>query len=400
MTEPTHNPRLDINKATEFVNSNFDSSVVPSLVEFIKIPNLSRAYDTEWNTNGHQERAAQHVKAWVESLHIRGLKSEIIKEEALSPIIYTEVEGDLPYTVFYYGHFDKQPPMDGWNEGMGALIPVIKNGKLYGRGGADDGYSTYGTFLSILACQQQGLKIPRCVMVTEGDEESGSVHMATYLEKLKSRIGNPLLCFCLDSGTLDYETFWLTNSLRGMLSVTVTVEVLEQGVHSGDASGVVPSSFRVLRQLIERLECAKTGELVQELYHDIPPQRYKELYDVAETLGQAAIKQFPLTKGVKNVTENPLKALIGRGWEPKLAVTGASGFPDVSVAGNVMRSKSTLKLSVRLPPTFDAEEAKKVIADLFTKDVPYNAKVTLDKWQSASGWNAPNYSTYLENAVA
>lgn len=158
---------------------------------------------------------------------------------------------------------------------MGPNIPVIKNGRLYGRGGADDGYATYGTFLSILALQQQGLKIPRCVMITEGDEESGSVHMAHYLEKLRKRIGEPLICFCLDSGTLTYDTFWLTNSLRGMMAVVVTVDVLEQGVHSGDASGIVPSSFRIMRQLIERLEDSETGMMTPKLQKDIPPQRYQ-----------------------------------------------------------------------------------------------------------------------------
>lgn len=151
--------------------------------------------------------------------------------------------------------------MHGWFEGLDAIKPVIKDGKLYGRGGADDGYATYGTFLSILANQVQGVKLPRCVMITEGDEESGSAHMAAYLDHLKGRIGKPEICFCLDSGTIDYETFWLTNSLRGMLSCVVRVDILENGVHSGDASGIVPSSFRIIRQLIDRLEDAETGNV-------------------------------------------------------------------------------------------------------------------------------------------
>lgn len=220
---------------------------MPSILDYIRIPNLSRAFDPDWQTNGLALKAAEHIKSWVEKLGIKGLKSEIIIDEGLSPLIYTEVEGDLPYTVFYYGHYDKQPHMTGWREGLSPIEPVIQNGKLYGRGGADDGYATYGTFLSILACQLQGIKLPRCVMITEGDEESGSLHMKHYLEKLKSRIGDPLLCFCLDSGTLDYETFYLTNSLRGLLSFNITVEILTEGVHSGDASGIVPSSFRIFR---------------------------------------------------------------------------------------------------------------------------------------------------------
>jgi len=150
-------------------------------------------------------------------------------------------------TVFYYGHFDKQPPFSGWEEDLGPTKPVIKNDKLYGRGGADDGYSTYSTMISIKACQELGLKTPRCVMITEGDEESGSAHMFQYMKLLKSRIGDPAICFCLDSGALDYESFWLTNSLRGVANATYTVDILKEGVHSGLASGIVPSSFRIIR---------------------------------------------------------------------------------------------------------------------------------------------------------
>jgi acetylornithine deacetylase/succinyl-diaminopimelate desuccinylase-like protein len=188
-----------------------------------------------------------------------GLTTEVIKDPGYSPIIFTEIKGDLPHTVFYYGHYDKQPPFGGWFEGLGATTPVIRDGRLYGRGGADDGYSTYGTILSIKALQEQGIRLPRCIMITEGDEESGSGHMGHYLEKLKDRIGSPKLCFCLDSGTIDYDSFWLTNSLRGILAFNMTVQILEQGVHSGDASGIVPSSFRIARSLLSRLEDEKTG---------------------------------------------------------------------------------------------------------------------------------------------
>lgn len=160
------------------------------MIEYIRIPNLSRDFDPEWETNGLLENAAEHIKNWVESLGLMGLSTEIIKDKGYSPIIFTEIAGELPYTILYYGHFDKQPPFTGWSEGLGPNSPVVKDNKLYGRGGADDGYSTYSTMLSIWALQKLGVKLPRCVMITEGDEESGD-HIDHYLETLGKRIGTP-----------------------------------------------------------------------------------------------------------------------------------------------------------------------------------------------------------------
>ncbi len=267
-------PAFDEKLAQQFISKLFDESVVPSLSDFVKIPNLSRNFDPEWATNGRLEEAAEHVRKWVLGLGIEGISSEIIKDEGYSPIVFSEIKGDLDVTLFFYGHYDKQPEMVGWDEGLGATKPVIKDGKLYGRGGADDGYATYGTMLAIKSIQEQKVPIPRCVMITEGDEESGSGHMPHYLEKLKARIGDPKIFFCLDSGTIDYDRFWLTNSLRGVYNFTLRVEVMESGVHSGDSAGIAPSAFRIARQLLDRLEDPKTGEVHKLLQVDVPPNRY------------------------------------------------------------------------------------------------------------------------------
>jgi acetylornithine deacetylase/succinyl-diaminopimelate desuccinylase-like protein len=296
----------------------------------------------------------------VDSFGIKGLKTEIIKEKGLSPIIFTEIEGDLPVTVFYYGHYDKQPPMtEGWRKGLGPYTPVIEGDKLYGRGGADDGYSTYSTMVSIRACQEQWIKIPRCVMITEGDEESGSAHMFEYMKLLKGRIGNPIILFCLDSWCLDYEGFWLTSSLRGMLIANYTIDILKEGVHSGAASGIVPSSFRIMRQMLKRIENVETGEIIPDFQVDIPPVRYEELYNVVHNMEKTAMPSFPFVKGAHSITSNPMTAFINRGWKAQLAVVGASDIPDAKTAGSVLRPRTTLKLSLRLPPTKSVEEAKK-----------------------------------------
>ena len=262
-------------------------------------------------------------------------------------------------TIFFYGHYDKQPPFTGWDEGLEAFKPVIKDNKLYGRGGADDGYATYGTIIAIKVMQDQGLPIPRCVMITEGDEESGSAHVEKYVVKLKERIGNPKLFFCLDSGTLDYERLWITNSLRGVVLGTLRVDVLSEGVHSGDASGIVPSSFRVMRMLLERLEDYKTGEMNETFHVDIPPTRYEEMCELVEIKKEGAIKEFPLLEGVERVKENLLSSLMWRGWKPQLAVIGSSGLPETSKSGNVSLPFTEIVISIRIPPTKDPKIAEK-----------------------------------------
>jgi len=303
-------------------------------------------------------------------------------------------------TIFYYGHYDKQPPMtEGWRKGLGPYTPVIEGDKLYGRGGADDGYSTYSTMVAIRACQEQGIKIPRCVMITEGDEESGSAHMFEYMKLLKHRIGNPTILFCLDSGTLDYDGFWLTNSLRGMLNAIYTIDILKEGVHSGAASGMVPSSFRIIRLMLERIENVETGEIIPDFQVDMPPVRYEEIYSVVENLDKVTLPKFPFVEGAHTMTSNPMTGIINRTWKATLSVVGAADIPDAKIAGSVLRPRTTLKLSLRLPPTKNIEEAKKTLEHHLKKNIPYGATATLDINAAAKGWSAPTYSTFLKNVI-
>lgn len=236
-------------------------------------------------------------------------------------------------------------------------------------------------------------------MITEGDEESGSAHMTEYMKLLKDRIGSPTMLFCLDSGTMDYQGFWLTNALRGMVAAEYTIEILREGVHSGAASGIVPSSFRIMRMMLDRLENTQTGEVIPDLQVNIPPLRYEELYRATSELGKDAMPYFPFVGNAHGVTSNTLQALINRGWKAQLAIVGAADIPESKTAGNVLRPKSTLKLSVRLPPTKAIEEAKKTLTEILTTNIPYNATATLTFGAAASGWSAPVYSPFLNDII-
>lgn len=401
MVEASHKSALDLAKTESLINNYFDKDALPALEEYIRIPNLSRAFDPDWATNGLFEKAADHLLKWATSQNVKGLKLEIIKEAGHSPVIFGEITAtaDKTGTLLFYGHFDKQPHMEGWREGLGPTKPVIENGRLYGRGASDDGYAIFATILAIKACQEQGLPHSRCVLLFECDEESGTGDLEHYCEKLMGRIGQPDIIFILDSGTLGYEQMWVTNSLRGYLVAKLKVDILTEGVHSGNASGVVPSTFRIARMILNRLENVETGEIHPAFHVNIPSERYKQAFDTSEVVKDGVIKMFPFVEGAKPVTADPFQVYLNRIWKPQLSITGADGLPATGIAGNVLRASTTLKLSLRLPPTLDPEQAKKTLVELLSKDAPYGAKVTVEA-AAGSGWNAPPTQPWLDSILA
>lgn len=149
--------------------------------------------------------------------------------------------------------------MEPWDEGLGPTTPVIRNGKLYGRGTVDDGYAVFACMLAIKNLQRQGVRWPRCVMVLEAEEESGSPHLLELLNAAKDTIGKPDFLLCMDSQTFDYKSMWLTSSKRGICNLDVTISAAKGGYHSGLVGGIVPETFRVFRALLDRIDDAKTA---------------------------------------------------------------------------------------------------------------------------------------------
>jgi acetylornithine deacetylase/succinyl-diaminopimelate desuccinylase-like protein len=394
---------MDTSRLTRYISDLWDAEIVPQLMDYIRIPNKSPMFDKDWVAHGHMDAAVKLMETWARTKlpALPGATLEVVRLEGRTPLIYIEVPGQNDDTVVLYGHLDKQPEMTGWSEGLGPWIPVLKGDKLYGRGGADDGYAIFGSLAALLALQEQGIPHARCVILIEACEESGSYDLPYYVDHLASRIGNPSLVVCLDSGCGNYEQLWLTTSLRGMTGGELTVRVLEEGVHSGDASGVVPSSFRILRELLSRLEDPETGRIKpKELYAEIPQQRIDQANVSAGVLGKEIYTKFPFVDGMHPVTEDLTELVLNRTWRPQLAVTGAEGMPPLDSAGNVLRPKTAVKLSLRVPPTLNGAKAGEFVKQLLEKDPPYGAKVSFKLEKDGSGWNAPQLSPWLEKAVA
>jgi len=400
-----------------FAARTWDEEIVPAVTNYIAIPAKSPMFDADWVANGHIERVITDAARWVESKQVAGLKLEVVRIAGRTPVIFFEVpatksggnEADAP-TICLYGHLDKQPEFNGWRNDLGPWTPKYVDGLLYGRGGADDGYAVYAAITAILALDKQGIPRPRCVGIIESCEESGSFDLPAYLDVLRPRLGNVGLVVCLDSGAGNYDQLWLTTSLRGMVSGVLKVEILSEGVHSGDSSGLVPSSFRILRQVLDRLEDSRTGELLPESFHcEIPADRIEQTRATAKILGEEVWRRFPWACGADGgatlpTTTDPMQALLNRTWKPTLSVTGADGFPELKNAGNVLRPYTAFKLSLRLPPLIDGNAAAAKLKTLLEDNAPYNAKVTFTAdgrvgAQGATGWNAPSLAPWLEDAL-
>jgi acetylornithine deacetylase/succinyl-diaminopimelate desuccinylase-like protein len=384
----------------QFVDEKWDDSIVPELVEYIRIPAKSPAFDPDWDKNGFIEEATQHIFKWCEQQPVPDMSCEIVRLPGRTPVILMEIPGEGDDTVLMYGHLDKQPEMTGWSDGLGPWEPVIRDGKLYGRGGADDGYAAYASLTALMALHREGIPHARCVVLIEACEESGSFDLPHYIDHLMDRIGSPSLVVCLDSGAGNYEQVWLTVSLRGMASGTLRADVLSEGVHSGYASGFVPSSFRILRQLISRLEDEGSGRILPDyLQSDIPEQRREQTRRMAETLGDEVEQAYPLCEGVQPQGDNLYERILNRTWRAALSVTGVDGMPPLASAGNVLRPYSALKLSMRLPPTVDGEQATILMKETLEAEPPLNAQVTFEPDHGATGWNAPEVAPWLEASL-
>ena len=393
------------------VEAAWTGQVLPSLTELVEIPALSPAFDASWAENGHLQAAVDHVRSWISARDLPGARTEVIELAGRSPLLLVDVPATAgaeggetgrrgEETVLLYGHLDKQPPAGKWSEGLGPWRPVVRDGRLYGRGSADDGYAGYAATAALEAVHAAGGAHTRAVLLLETGEESGSPDLPAYMEHLGDRLGRVTFVVCLDGGGGDYRRMWLTSSLRGMVKLTVTVRVLDSPQHSGLASGIVPSSFRILRQLLDRLEDSATGEItVAEMNVAIPADRRAEAEAVAAIDPGAPTRPYPLAAGMRPVSDDDAELILNNTWRPTLSVIGAAGLPEPAVAGNVLRAWTSLTLSVRTPPTADAKAAAEAVTKTLTTDVPYGATVEVSDVTAEDGWNAPPLAPWLADAL-
>jgi acetylornithine deacetylase/succinyl-diaminopimelate desuccinylase-like protein len=402
------------------IDEVWEAEILPTLTEYIRIPALSPAFDPDWAAHGHLHEATELLRGWAASRRIDGLRLEVVELPGRTPLLLAEIPpggasrhpgdsggsgapGDAESagdTVLLYGHLDKQPEMTGWRDGLGPWVPVRDGDRLYGRGGADDGYSMFAALAAIEAARRSHRPHARCVLMIEASEESGSIDLPAYVDALAPRLGPVSLVVCLDSGCADYDRLWLTTSLRGLTGGVLDVRVATEGLHSGAYGGVLPSTFRITRLLLDRVEDPSSGRvLLPEAWVDIPAERARQADETATILGDPTT-ELPLVAGAAiRAGRSDAEILLDRTWRPSLEVIGADGLPAVAHAGNVLRPRTALALSLRLPPGADPAAARDALAGALTGDPPYGAEVRFDAREAAPGWDAPPTAPWLDHAV-
>lgn len=387
----------------EHVTAVWDREILEPLQEYITIPNVSLAFEADWERLGHMERAVTLISDWCAARRVAGMQLEVQRLPGRTPLIVIDIPafggGPQDRTVILYGHLDKQPEMTGWREDLGPWKPVIEGRRLYGRGGADDGYAAFASLTAIEAVQAAGGAHARCIVLIEASEESGSCDLPAHLEALGDRLAGTELVLCLDSGCLDDERLWVTTSLRGLVGGVLTVEVLTEGIHSGSGSGVVPSSFRILRSLLDRIEDPASGRILLPEFHvEIPADRRRQAEDTAAVTTPYA-HTLPFVGTTRPMFDDPAEQLLAHTWYPMLSAVGADGFPPTNRAGNVLRPSTSLRLSLRIPPTCDPDVAAAALERALTADPPYGAKVSFVADHVAPGWNAPTFASWLDESL-
>ncbi|HET7756823.1 MAG TPA: M20/M25/M40 family metallo-hydrolase [Steroidobacteraceae bacterium] len=391
---------MDLTQLRSHIDGTWDRSIIDRLTAYVRIPNKSPLFDPQWEAHGHMEAAVQLMAAWCRTQPLPGIRVEVRRLPGRTPLLLLEVPGELPGCVLLYGHLDKQPEFTGWLPGLGPWEPVLRDGRLYGRGAADDGYAVFSSVTAIAALRAQRVRLPRCVVLIEACEESGSEDLPAHLAALGPALGDPSLVVCLDAECGNYQQVWCTTSLRGNLVGTLEIRVLTEGVHSGMATGIAPTPFRILEQLLARIEDPVSGDLLlDELHVGLPKDRRAQAAAAAQVLGDEVAGRLPWVAGVHPVANDPTELIINNTWRGTLAVTGADGLPPVASAGNVLLPQLAVKLSLRTPPTCDAGRAAQAVRAALEGDPPCGAAVRFVADSANGGWNAPPFAPWLEQSI-
>ena len=380
-------------------------SALEGLKMFVRIPNLSPQYDEGYHTNGLIHKALHDVGDWIKSQGLKHVEITYFEEKGREPLLYVEIgstaEKEVP-SILTYGHLDKMPHLDaeGWGEGLSATNPVVKGRKVYGRGTNDDGYNPFCVVTAVKYLEENNLPHPKVIMLLESGEESGDDEIQIYLKDLRSRIGDVGVIMVLDAEAQDYDTLWCCTSLRGVVMGVLDIQHLATPCHSGMATGMVPSTFRIARMLLSRIEDEQTGEIkLKEAHIEIPQNRIDSCNEIAKQLGERCVEIVTLLPGAKHLSEDRGELLIGKGWKPGLAVTGADGIPSVANGSNVIRTRTSLKLSLRIPPGVKSEVVAEAMKKELERDPPYGAKVTYKPLGAGNGWFGRDFDEKTQKAL-
>lgn len=383
------------------VKTIWETKIKDTFEEYLKIPNISPAYNESWEDDGHMQKVVDLYENWAKQNAPKSASVFVQQIKNKTPLLVINVPArnySGNESVLLYGHLDKQPEMLGWRDGIDPWASTYEGDRLYGRGSADDGYAMFSAIVALNDLEDNKVSHPRQIVIIEASEESGSPDLLEHLDLLDAslekhsleKLVDVSLVVCLDSGALSYEHLWITNSLRGLIEIHLTIRTLKQGTHSGGAGGIVPSTTHILRALLDRISKSPSGEItIEELNVEIPEHIYEAAEKVAMIIGDEDPHGLPFAQGVKALNEDVAEQLIANTYKPALEIIGIEGLPRIADAGNVLLPEVKVALSFRIPPGVKPDLAAAAIAGELNRDTPYNAQITVKVESLASGWAAP-----------
>lgn len=379
---------------SEHVRIGWTGEHLAALSAFVAIPSVSPAFDSAWERSGALAAAVDLVADWfTDRTALPGVRAHRLRINGRTPLLIVDIpafdpdQADGPHrTVLAYGHLDVQPAGGGWTV-TDPFRPVVRESRLYGRGAGDDKYVPLAVVAALEALRAANQAHPQVILLLETSEESSSVDLPAHLAAHGGLLGQPDLIVCLDTFVPDTSRLWHSTSMRGIVVADLSVAVAREGLHSGLVGGVVPSSFRLLRALLDRIENSSTGAcLLPSLHADVPAGHCDALRRQAERSRPPA-SGLPLLPGVRPLSGDPLAQLLAQSWEPSVAYVGMDGMPATGAAGSVLRASTTVRLSIRLPPTVRAIDAVAALRATLEADPPAGATVRLDVHGAEDGWS-------------
>ena len=395
---------MDKKSFEKYIEKMFTYNLLPTLIDFIRIPNLSPAYDYNWNTNGLLLKAANLIISYAKSLDIKNANINLIQDKGRTPLIFIDISATRindTRTVLLYAHFDKQPYGEGWDEDKFPTNPVIINGRLYGRGSADDGYASFSILTAIKACQDHNCPLPRICLIFEGAEESTDEDLTYYFDKLLPVIGNNVIAFIpLDSGGPSYDRLWINNSLRGIVKFDINIQSLDLDCNFGpEASGRVAENLFLLRKVLDGVMDSTTGEiLIDELFvKEIPKSIEEEMDKEIEIVGDTFFDTIPLYDGVKPLKTDVKEAIINYRWKPSCSILGIDNCPKIEENGFGVSKSIKVRVGIRLPPGVDYKVAIEALKKTISQNIYFGAKIELVYASGSNGWHLSNFSSRTKN---
>ena len=388
----------------ETISKIFNTTTLPNLMNFIRIPNTSPEFDPDWDKNNLLLKASKLIITFIKTLQLKNTEITLLKDENHTPFILTETKSSKEKeknTILFYAHIDKQPNCEGWDKGKSATNPIIENGRLYGRGSIDDGYAIYSILTAIKYCQDNNLFTNRIICIFECSEESSSDDLNYYFDKLIPFFGNDISLFCcVDLTCLDYKKMWIVNCIRGVMDFDVKIYTLNNDIYSNFTKGVFPDNFMIFRKLCDLLRNEKGEFLIPELIiseDKIPKDRKKELEEASKEIGIDFIKVLPLYNNTKPMKDDIYKLLLNNIWKVSMIIKGIDGIPDKKYEGNILSKGLKARIQMRIPPLLNGKKAFEAIKKKFIENTPFNSKVEVEMIGIDDGWNDKNFSERSKN---